>query len=494
MRRLGAIAALVVGAGIVVPAAGADEPPPCTAPDAPGTAWASYGHDLANSRHQAAVPDLDPVAVATGLEPLFVQAFVGDVNNTPVVTGGCVFVAAPAGGQAGEVRAIDAATGAAVWSVPLAVGTPAYGGPIVGSPAVHGSLVLVPVNRAASPFVVALDRSTGAEAWRTTLDTQHSSGTNASLVVHDGIAFAGFFGAAGPGEPERGGFVLLEASTGDVLAKTFVIPDDDFAAGYGGAGIWATPAIDTETGFAYVGTSNPHSPQKIHERSTSILEIDLRRGPTLGEIVGHYQGFRDTMVPGAEQQPVCETKPDVYYVGRFSLTCAAVDVDFGSSPNLIRTDDGRTLVGNLQKAGVYHLVDTADMTAVSQTPAGPPCFACNAGSTAYADGMAFVPAGPPGELVAVDVATGHPRWVGHLTGATAYNAVTVAGGLVWTVDAGGHLNAFDAATGAQVLKRPLLVDTGASMARGSSSSGIAAAGDVLYIAAANHLIAYRLPA
>lgn len=501
-RRLRTGAAITVGAALafaLVPAAEATVPA-CTEPASAAGEWSTYGADLGNSRSQLAETTIGPVE-SLDLEPAFVFQAAGAVNNTPIVDGGCVFVASPQGSSAGRVVALDADDGSTIWSTSIAVGTSAYAGTIVGSPALFGDLLLVPVNKRAAPFVLALNRSTGSEVWRTTLDGQHSSGTNAGLVVHDGIVFAGFFGAAGPSAPEHGGFVLLEAATGQTLAKTFSIPDlgtpDDpsdegFEDGYGGAGIWATAAVDTATGFAYVGTSNPHSPQKLHPRSTSILKIDLRRAsPTFGEIVDYYQGLRDTLVPGLEKNPACEARPDIYYAGSFSLTCAAIDVDFGASPNLIKLPDGRTMVGNLQKAGIYHIVDTADMTGASMTPVGPACFACNAASSAYADGRAFVAAGPPGELVAVDAGTGTPLWAGHLTSGLTYNAVSVANGVVWSVDSTGFLNGFEALTGAQLVKRRMQTDTGTSMASLASSSGIAIAHNTLYVAAARFVVAYR---
>jgi polyvinyl alcohol dehydrogenase (cytochrome) len=491
MRRLVVLLSAVALLGVVPVVALASDTSACDRTPRAGGEWSTYGGDLANSRSQDEGTGIGP-ADAPLLAPSFVYEAPGTINNTPIVDGGCIFVLASDGSTAGALVALDADTGTEVWETRVPTGTASFGGPAVGSPAVFEDLVIAPFNKNAAPFVAAFDRHTGVQRWRATLDDQHSSGTNASLVVHEGIVFAGFFGAAGPGDPERGGFVLLDAATGTVLEKTFVIPDADFAEGFGGAGIWATPAIDAETGYAYVGTSNPHSPQKIHPRSTSIVKIDLDRNrDTFGDIVGFYQGLRDTLVPGAEQQPACDTAPDVYYVEPFSLTCLAIDVDFGSSPNLIRTPDGRTLVGNLQKAGIYHLVDAADMTGVAMVPAGPPCFACNAASTAYANGRAFVPAGPPGELVAVDVATGAPAWVGHLTGATTYNAVSAAHGMVWTVDSAGFLNGFEQQTGAQLVKRPMQLDTGRSMFAATSSSGIAVAHDALYVAATRHVIAYR---
>lgn len=495
-----AAAAIALVAGLpLAPSAQANGA--CSAPDHPNGEWGSYGLDLANSRHQTA-PTSIGLTTAASLEPTFVADVGGPINSTPIVDGGCIFVASNgATAQAARVTALDAATGTPIWVQDVTVGTPAFGGPQVGTPALWGDLVIVPFNRKAGPFVAAFDRHTGAPAWTSApIDEQPSSGTNASLIVHDGLVFAGFFGAAGPWQAERGGFVLLDAASGTLVQKTYVIPDEDFDAAdrentYAGAGIWATPVVDPSTGFAYVGTSNPHNPRREHERSDAIVKIDLRRqSPTFGEIVAHYKGIHDTVVPGAQDQPVCDTAPNVNYYGNFSATCVAIDVDFGSSPNLIRLG-GRTLVGAQQKAGIYHVVDTTDMSGVTMTPVGAACFSCSAATSAFAGGRAFVPAGPPGQMVAVSVGeqVSPPVWATPIAGGFTYNPASVANGLVWTVDSLGFLNAFTQNVGAPVVKRPILDDTGESMATATTSSGIAIAHDRLFVAATHFVIAYGVP-
>lgn len=501
-RRAAAIVAGIALAAALplAPQAVADQH--CSAPDHPNGEWGSYGLDLTNSRHQTAPTSIGLGTVAN-LETAFVVDVGGAINSTPIVDGGCIFVSSQGTtGQAARITALDAASGTLIWTQDVAVGTAAFGGPQVGSPALWDDLVLVPFNKRGGPFVTAFDRHDGAIVWTSApLDGQPSSGTNASLIVHDGIVFTGFFGAAGPWQAERGGFVLLDAATGAVLKKTHVIPDADFNANdregsYAGAGIWGTPVVDITTGFAYVGTSNPHNPRREHERSNAILKIDLRRASsTFGEIDAHYKGVHDTIVPGAQDQPVCDTAPDVNYYSSFSATCVAIDLDFGASPNLIRLND-RTLVGAQQKAGIYHVVDATDMSGVTMTPVGVACFSCSAATSAFAGGRAFVPAGPPGQMVAVSVGeqVSPPAWATPIAGGFTYNPASVANGLVWAVDSLGFLNAFTQDHGVPVVKRAMSGDTGESMFTATTSSGIAIAHDRLFVAATHYVIAYRTAA
>lgn len=486
------LVATLTAAVVVVFVQSADAAATCapTGADDAGGEWRHYGHDLANSRTQ---PDEAAIGPANVNQLGLLWAHEGSVfNNTPIVADGCVYLA----DSSGVVSARNADSGAEVWATALHIEEAAFGGGLVSTPAIDGNLLFVIVNQLGSPYLQALDRRTGApvSGWPVVLDTQVNAMSNASPVVFDGLVFAGFSGDAGPGETERGGYTIVDIATRSIVAKQYVIGDEAFAAGYAGAGIWSTAAVDAESGYAYVGTSNPHSPQFEDERANSILKIDLDRDrPTFGTIVDHYKGLPDTYVPGLADQPVCDTYPGAYYVDRFSASCMQIDLDFGASPTLFEVG-GTQVVGDLQKAGVFHVVDPTTMDGLWQQVVGVPCLACNAASPASVDGAVFTAAGPPGQLFRLDGATGQPGWAGALNGITSYNPPTVANGVVYVVDGAGFLNGFDAATGVQVLKRNLALDTGTFMGSASTSAGIAVARNTLYVAANDHVLAFRLDA
>ena len=488
MKRTTITPATIVAALLALSAPAYGQTAPCSEAEHPAGEWPTYGHDLSNSRTQPNMESVGPAEVGS-LGAAWVYEAPGAVNNTPIVTGGCIFVAS----SDGTVAALDADDGSNVWSTTLDPEEAAFGGGLVGSPAVTADSVLVAINRQGSPYVASLDRATGAERWRTVVDEQSESGINASVVVYDGLAFVGFFGSPAPGtEPERGGFVLIDTVTGAIVKKGHAIDDASFAEGYAGAGSWSTPAIDTEAGFAYVGTTNPHNPQLEHERANSLIKVDLNRdSATFGQIVASYKGRPDTYMPGLADQAACDTAPDVYYVPPFSATCLQIDLDFGASPSLFTDAAGNQRLGGLQKSGDYHVIDPADMSGVWSQQVGIPCLGCNAASPAFADGTAFVAAGPPGQFFVLDGTTGSVGGVGHLTGPTTYNAVSSANGVVYVVDSSGFLNMFDASNGVQLAKRPLAADTGTTMSTASSASGVAIARDTLFVAAASSVIALR---
>ena len=490
-RAVAAAVAAATAASLLGPATpGATAEPTCAPTEGvAGGEWRSYGHDLSNSRHQPH----ERVLVAADLPQLDVawSHRASTYNNTPIVADGCVYLA----DSSGVVSAHNADTGEQLWATDLETEPAAFGGGLVATPAIDGGLLFVIVNQLGSPYLQALDRATGAPApgWPVVLDDQPNAMSNSSPVAFNGMVFAGFSGDAGPGDHERGGYVIVDIATREVLVKHHVIPDDAFEAGYAGAGVWSTPAVDLESGYAYVGTSNPHSPQLEHERANAILKIDVdpARPATFGTIVDHYKGLPDTYLPGLADQPVCDTYPGAYYLDRFSASCVQIDLDFGASPTLLDVD-GTKVVGDLQKSGVFHAVDPISMDPLWTQVVGFPCLACNAASPAAADGAIFTAAGPPGQLFRLGGADGRPAWVGALHGITTYNPVTVANGIVYTVDGAGFLNGFEARTGLPILKRNLALDTGTFMGSASTSSGIAVARNTIYVAAVDHVIALRL--
>lgn len=506
MKVLSIASALALTLVLVAAPTGAAEDvtivPGCADPSHPGGDWRLYGNDLANTRTQPLETEIDAGNV-DGLEVAWMvstddagglddRSFGGALNATPVVAHGCVFVAA----SEGWLDAINADTGERVWSAELEISRPAFGGGVVGTPAVDDDYVYAIVNELGSPYVVALDVATGDRAWKTVIQDTDRAMTNASIVLYDGLILAGFSGADSP-PPEPGGFSILDAETGDLLVRTFTIPEEDVEAGYGGASIWSTAAVDVDTGYAYVGTGNPHSLQQEHERTNSLIKIDLDRDrETFGEIVGSYRGDSDSYIDGLDRQPLCtEFGDDLVYPGfGFSAGCAQLDLDFGSSPNLFTDDRGNTLVGALQKSGRFHTVSADHMNRAWTTVIGAPCLACNASSAAHDGERLYVAAGPPAIMYGLDAIDGNYDWASPIaTGVTHYNPVTYANGVVYTIDGSGYFNAFDAETGLPLVKHDMMLDTGGFMFAGSTSSGIAVARNTVYVVTtAGYVLAYRL--
>ncbi|HJR45742.1 MAG TPA: PQQ-binding-like beta-propeller repeat protein [Actinomycetota bacterium] len=433
----------------------------CARSQHPGGEWRSYNHDLSNTRTQ---PDEKTIGLAEAatLQPVwqFDTENGDDVSGTPVIADGCLYF----GGIGGLVFALNADTGELVWKSKVKGG-------VNSSVAVEDGKIYATTSRTSKPGVAALDQATGRVLWEVQIDDQPGSDVYASPVYFDDMVFSGWSGGSAElgDEADRyafqGGFVVLDADTGRLLKKTYSIrqpdenpekPKDDFAGG----AIWATPAIDEKTGFAYVGAGNPFRPQAEHKHTNAILKIDLNRGSsTFGEIVDSYKGTPDEYVPGWDQLPCFDIpgNPAPYYPQGIG-ECGDLDMDFGSSPNLFKVD-GKTMLGEGQKSGIYHVVDAGTMKREWTQIVGPPSAVGGiVGSTAYDDGAVFGPITVGGYLWSLDGASGTPRWFAEsVDGAHWANPVTVANGVVYTSDLKGFLNAYDAATGLQVLATPMWI-------------------------------------
>jgi len=439
-----------------------------------GGEWTTFGHDLANTRTQP-----QPGEVGAPAAPLLTSRWAfssagaggdGTFQSTAAVVGGCVY----AGTSSGWVFAISAKSGGLVWKRHLGPPAASLGG-LFGL-AVSGGRVFGIMSGPNGPYTVALDRLTGAEIWRSAvIDGFPGDYSNASAVVYRGLLFVGFSSPEGQVD-SRGGFALVDTETGRMVKRTYVVPDKEFHQDYGGAGIWATPAVDPATSYAYVGVGNPYTTDKEYRYTNSIVKIDLNPNrPTFGTIVDGLKGNVDQYYPEATAlagTPVCEQAPLPADLDR--PWCGQLDLDFGSAPNIYRNSAGKLLVASQQKSGVVHVAYADNMQGAWSAVVGLPCQACNAEATAY-DGHRLYEVGTPGGFLwALDPDTGHYDWVAPVVDGIHYQAITVANGVVYTADTKGNLDLFDAATGVPLGQRPMSVDTG-SDACVSLSGGVTVA-------------------
>ncbi len=481
-----ALTAAVLVPGVAGAPAAPAAPAACSAPAHPGGEWPMYGHDLANTRHQPLEADLSP-GTASDLEPKWIFSSrgaggEGDFSGTPIVDGGCVFV----GSNQGWVYAIDADSGDPVWRRELP------GGGVVNNSLVSwGDAVYAYVSREGSPYVVALDRSTGDVRWETTVDEQEGSDAFGSPVVFDGIVIVGISGDAAQHADEdqrvffRGSIVLVDAGTGDILRKTWTIPPEDWDDGYAGGTVTTTPAVDPDTKIAYVGTGSPFVPQLEHPHTNALLQLDVDRdSPGFGEFGPVYKADTyDDVVPGFSELPctpipLIPPPPPIVPTGRGIGACGDQDIDIAASPNLYTDAAGRLLVATSQKSGTFHGVDAATMQGVWRTTYGP-LQPFGGVSAAYDGERLYGGAAPPGQLFSVDPSTGDLGWTA-LIGDVAHYGIPVAsaGGVVLTLDVRGFLDVYEAESGRPLLHRPLLPGPEGSLTFG----GVSVARNTVYAA------------
>jgi polyvinyl alcohol dehydrogenase (cytochrome) len=461
--RMVGMAAAIASALVVAPASASgpvpgllDAPNPVDlvphAAPAPLTAgeWPMYGHDVANSRNgDSAGPS--PTQVV-GLRPVWsVQSTDGDFVGTPVEADGTVV--AVSGG--GSVFAIDASTGALRWSRDLNATANA-------SVAIADGRVYVPLATTSAPAVAALSLADGSPLWTSVHDSSNGASAYGSPVVWNGTVYMGTSGELGdPDLPLRGAVVALDAATGALRWRTYMVPE-----GFSGGPVWSTPTIDAATGRLYVGTGNAYNPPAA-DTTDAIVALDAASGA----ILDHFQATGDDAFSG-------------------SNSAAGPDYDFGASVNLLTAPDGRTLVGEGQKDGTYWAIDPATMAPVWSQKTGPPSQVGGIiGSTAYDGTRIYGPDSPAGEQWALTASSGTPAWLSADGGPLHFNPTAVANGVVYDADMNGVLTAREAATGAVLLKLPL----GAP-----SYGGVAIAGGYVFAVTgtqgdSGYVVGYRAP-
>lgn len=496
--RLLAGAALVTAmiAGSHAPAAHAAAH--CAASNAPGGEWPTYGHDYSNTRFQK-----HEKVISAGDVPSLTTAWTfatpdggGDITGTPIVSGGCVYVAT----NGGRVVALNADTGKPVWKAAVP-----YGGGVSGSVGLTRGRVYVAISRTSpaegcphgdpcvGPYVVAFDRRTGALDWATRpIDKQPGSDVFGSPVIFQRVVMIGVSGGAAElgDEADRyafqGSMNFIDARNGHRLKKTWTIhsPGKNSKDDLAGAGIWSTPAIDRRAKVAYVGTGNPFRPQAEAKTADAVVKLDVdRHSRSFGKILGAYHGVPDEYIPGFSNLP-CYDFPgnDPPYYPQGIGSCGDIDLDFGASPNLFKDAKGRKLVGAGQKSGIYHAFDARTMKPAWTALVGPPTAVGGiVGSTAYDGGSIYGPITPGGYLWSVSGTSGSYRWLAPVGDGAHYGpAPAVANGVVYTVDLTGFLDAFDARSGAPLGKRPLIL--GGSGPESLAWGGVSVARHTIYAA------------
>ncbi len=342
-----------------------------------GDDWPMFGQNVCNTRSAASGGPITPETVSR-LVTRWVFDAAGDISATPAIVGDEVYV--PDWG--GMLHRIDASSGQPVWSMSvgalagLDAGASSSGtdapAPVISrvTPVVTDSSVIVGLARGSlvgTPSLatmLAVDRGTGARKWQTLLDAHPAAFITSSPVLEKGTIYVGVSSgeessAVVPGYPcctFRGSVVALDATTGSILWKTYMIEDSAYfqgdggtPSGFSGAAVWSgTPVVDRSRRSLYVTTGNNYStPDGVTslppgDHIESILSLDMDTGAirwaqrmTTGDV---WTGALSLLTPDA----------------------AGPDWDFGSGANLFRAQVGgiaRDVVGAGQKSGIYWAVD-----------------------------------------------------------------------------------------------------------------------------------------
>lgn len=427
--------------------------------DDPG--WNGWGVDAFNDRRQPAgaaalradqVPRLR-VKWAFGF-PDASSAF-----GQPVVTGGRVFV----GSQDGTVYSLDASTGCTYWSYKAETTVK--------------TAVVVSLDQRAAFFgdtggkVYAVSAATGSLLWKTVVDPHPAARiTGSPLLVGGRLYVPVSSGEEGSAiDPHyrcctfRGSVAALNASTGKLIWKAYVIPEPAKPTGRknssgvelwgpSGGAVWSSPTADLKRHVIYIASGNSYS-EPSSPYTDAVLAFDM----DTGKMLWHQQ-----LTPGDRWNIAC--------VSDTKANCPenpGGDLDFGAPPMLVSLPRGRQLLIASQKSGIVHTLDPDHygrivwQTRIGHGGAlgGIEWGGAVEGSLAYfplSDWEAEKPdAG--GGLYALRIATGDRAWYAAPPkpacasqpgcSAAAMAPPTVIPGVVFSGSEDGHLRAYNARDG-----------------------------------------------
>lgn len=485
-------AAAVVAAAVVTTALAVGGPAQATpashlagqAGPATALSWPVAGQNLSDTHDQAGETAISASNVGS-LVTDWKFTTDGNVSATPTVMGGHVYF--PDWG--GELWALTTG-GKVVWSHSVASYLGLPGDLSRNSPAISGNeLVLgdhLTTGTSPGAHVFAVNRSTGALLWSTLVDTNPAAIMTGSPTIYKGVVYVGISSreqglATQPGYKcctFRGAIVALNATTGKLLWKTYMVPsnngggDSNKPGYYTGGAVWgSSPAVDPATGMLFISTGNNYTvPSGVcikpgqtgctkaaaNDHIDSILGLNL----STGAIEWSYRTVDADALTGA-----CKT-------------ICGPDYDFGEMPNLFSvtapgTHTTEQLVGAGEKSGIYWALNASTGKLVWKTKVGPGGLGgglewgsatdgtriyCAEGDTdkiAYKMGGSGPYAGKTttgGSWAALDAATGKMLWqtpdpqtVPDLGYVSAANGVVYAGS---KIAKGSNMYALNASTGA----------------------------------------------
>ena len=345
---------------------------------ASSTPWPMGGQNISNTRSSSS--QINPQNVKQ-LKVKWTFHTHGDVSATPAVVGGAVYF--PDWG--GYMNKVDATTGALIWqrTIDSYIGSAPNSGPNVArtSPAVVGNTVYIGDQQLGR--LMAINATTGALLWSSYIGGGDSFPiVTQSPVVYNGEVYVGVASAEEnvvafvPNYPcchDRGSFSAVNAKTGHVDWTTYTT-----VLGYSGAGVWgSTAAIDPGTNTVYIATGNNYSVPDAAKQCQqnggtpvecldpgnfvdSVLALDMSTGAiTWGsKLAPGYDDWNVACIFNQYNPGGCPTDP-------------GPDFDFGSGPLLFTTGKGRKVVGAGQKSGDFWTLDARTGEVLTQTHGGP---------------------------------------------------------------------------------------------------------------------------
>lgn len=284
--------------------------------------WPAYGRNPSHSSASFGDSTITTTNAAS-LSPAWQITSGARFDASPTVVGNVLYI----GDRNAKLYALNASTGATIWTKQLDKGSSAVCAAkgIVGTATVDAGVVYAP----GAHFLYALDAATGAQKWKTAIGPATTAGAGlyfnwGSPTVAGGRIFMGL-AANCESHLIRGGVVSLSQSTGAVQHTYYAV-----RPGTVGASVWSSEASDGTSVWATTG--NPDPTGTTIDDAYSIVRL---AASTLKKV-------DKWTVPAGQTQ----------------------DLDFGSSPTLFaNTANTVKLVGACNKNGKLYVFNQANLAA-----------------------------------------------------------------------------------------------------------------------------------
>jgi glucose dehydrogenase len=214
---------------------------------AAGADWLTVNGNLAQQRYSS-LTQITPNNVRN-LKLAWTQEYDGNVFNSiesgSVEYNGVLYF--PTG--TGNLVAVDATNGRTRWRWTALQSQPTNGSNPIRGLAMGGGNIYMTTSR---NVVVAVHASTGVLNWQMHVGLTPRNEGAAAPVYYNGAIYQGVAGF----ENGRGHVDALDAKTGTLKWRTFVVGTSADNPGTGGGGVWTSPAIDPALGLLYATTGN----------------------------------------------------------------------------------------------------------------------------------------------------------------------------------------------------------------------------------------------
>ena len=325
-----------------------------------GLDWNGWGVDLANYRFAR-----DPGLRAAQVPQLTLKwafGFEGEVSaaTQPIIVGDWVFV----GSTSGRVYALGLQDGCTHWTFK------ADGGVRAAIRLVQAGGVLSAIVADLRATVYSLDARTGRVQWKVRVEEHRAARISGSPVSLSGQLFVPVSSGeeATGSQPGyecctfRGSIVALDAASGQVAWKTYLIPDAPQPIGRNkvgtqlwgpsGAAVWSSPTIDVKTGLLYVATGDAYT-HPAAPTTDAVVALDIKTG-AIKWVRQLLANDAWNMACGSTDETNCPENE-------------GPDADFGQPPILVTLASGKRILTLGQKSAIVYGLDPDDQGRVLWT-------------------------------------------------------------------------------------------------------------------------------